>query len=191
MLVKWAHETRFLNVPEHLNKGQDFSDMPRFCQILGGGGVGRDDEYSLTHLCGAKSEDKPALVVIFCPWKLRDSPRSPSSFPFPCSCPSREGWGCLLAQHHPLPAAFQTFHMETPAPAQTDSHRPSRLFLAGSRHRASLNSSPQNNTVVRSPGSCQSSRQPLFFICPQNRQFLSYFPAVQFSSDNPRRKEKY
>lgn len=88
----------------------------------------------------------------------------------------------------PFPAGFQTFHVETPAPEETNSPRPSRLFFPGSRHRACLHSSPQNNTVVRSSGSCQSSRQPLFFIYPQNRQFLSCFPAVQFSSDSPRRK---
>lgn len=90
MLVTWAHKTRFLNVSEHLNKRQDFSDMARFCQILGGGGVGRDDQYSFTHLCEAKSKDKPACVVIL---SLKAVEFPPFSFqlPFPLQLSKQRG----------------------------------------------------------------------------------------------------
>lgn len=82
MLVTWAHQTRFLNVSEHLNNGQDFSDMDRFCQILGGGGVGRDDQHSFLHLCEAKSKTNQPMWSSFCPWKALGLPQFSFLLPF-------------------------------------------------------------------------------------------------------------
>lgn len=123
---------------------QIWTDSARFWEVEGWEGMINTVFCTYVRLKVRQTSPCGRLFVLE---KLWGSPSSPSCFPFPCSHSSREGWGCLLTQHHPLPSAFQTFHMETAAPAQTDSHRPSWLLLTGSRHRASLNSSPQNNTL--------------------------------------------
>lgn len=64
----------------------------------------------------------------------------------------------------PFPAGFQTFHMETPAPEETDSHRPSRLFLTGSRHRACLNSSPKITPLW---GALDAASHPVLHLPPK------------------------
>lgn len=92
---------------EHLNKGHDFANVPKFCWIFGGGGVGRDDYCRFTCLCEVKRQTIPRNNQD----RLRSSLSSLSSleavgFPpfsfqhplafFPRSSARREGWGRLL-----------------------------------------------------------------------------------------------
>lgn len=109
---------------EHLNKGHDFANVPKFCWIFGGGGVGRDGDCHFAYLCEVKRQTIPRNNQDL----LRSSLSSLSSleavgFPpfsfqlpltfFPTALQGERAeavsWSSAPQQHHSLTAGFQTF----------------------------------------------------------------------------------